>query len=168
VKDVSALMDGELESRKVSSTIVRLEDQDELRDAWSTFHVIRDTLQGNAIAPSRFVERFHERLEREPAPVLPFWRARMPRPRTLWIAGAAMALPALIVLIALRSAGWMPGAGSGAEAPFMSGRLDDRVAAEYALAHRQLVPAFVSVPAADAVGARAVPAVPAQPAPGPR
>ncbi|MFN9128045.1 MAG: RseA family anti-sigma factor, partial [bacterium] len=38
MKDVSALMDGELERKRVRSTITRLEDQDELRDAWATFH----------------------------------------------------------------------------------------------------------------------------------
>ncbi len=150
MRDVSALMDGELEPKKVNSTIVRLEDQDELWDAWATFHVIRDTLQGNAIGPSsRFHERFHERLQAEPVPVVPVWRGRLPDARTRrWIAAGGVLLVAAL-LWALYGAG-LPGRTSPAVAPgaaeaLLAGRGDDQVAVEYTMAHRQLVPAYVAV-----------------------
>jgi hypothetical protein len=154
MKDVSALMDGELERKRVRSTITRLEDQDELRDAWATFHVIRDALQGNAIGPSRFTEKFHERLEQEPVPVVPRWRARLPRMRTMVVAGLSCVLVlAAVAWFAARGGVQAPGTAAPASVPFVDGGLNDPVAIEFAMAHRQLVPAFVSAPAADAADA---------------
>jgi len=149
MKDVSALMDGELERKRVRSTITRLEGQDDLRDAWATFHVIRDALQGNAVGPSRFIEKFHERLELEPIPPVPRWRARLPRMRTLVLGGLA-------ALVAAGAAAWfatsatapVSGGVDTRPAPFVDGGLNDAVAIEFAMAHRQLVPAFVAAPSA--------------------
>jgi hypothetical protein len=148
VKDVSALMDGELDRRHARSTITRVEGEDDLRDAWATFHVIRDALQGNAVAPSRFVERFHERLEQEPVPAVSRWRTYLPRPRPMLLGSAAMLL-ALGLIAWFSGAGWWSGSsgrsqGPSVPAPFVDGGLNDSVAIEYAMAHRQLVPAFVS------------------------
>jgi len=95
MKDVSSLMDGELDARKARSTIQRVEDQDDLWDAWSTFHLIRDTLQGNPVVPGRFNQRLHERLLREPAPPPPPWWRRPRGARGLRIGGAALATGAL-------------------------------------------------------------------------
>jgi len=149
MKDVSALMDGELERKRVRSTIARLEGQDDLRDAWSTFHLIRDALQGNAVGPSRFTEKFHERLEQEPVPRVPRWRARLPRMRTMMVGGLA-------TLLVAAAATWVATNGSGIEralrgpealsGPFVDGGLNDPVAIEFVMAHRQLDPAFVAVP----------------------
>lgn len=148
MKDVSALMDGELERRRVGSTITRLEGQDELRDAWATFHVIRDALQGNAVGSSRFIEKFHERLEQEPVPVVPRWRARLPRLRTMALAGVSALLVA--IAIAWVATGGLRSPASGgqpAAALLVDGGFNDSVAIEFAMAHRQLVPAFVAGPA---------------------
>ncbi len=146
MKDVSALMDGELERRRVPSTISRLEGQDELRDAWATFHVIRDALQGNAVGSSRFIDKFHERLEQEPVSVVTRWRARLPRLRTMALAGLA-------ALLAASALAWLaPGERAPTET-FVDAGLSDSVAIEYAMAHRQLVPAFVVLPPAHAAAA---------------
>lgn len=149
MKDVSSLMDGELDRKRARSTIARLEGQDDLWDAWATFHVIRDTLQGNAIGPSRFVERFHDRLEHEPAPQVPAWRTRLPRMRTLAALGAAALLLGGLA-IAWLSGGISAPAGRGTSAPLVDGGLNDPIASEFAMAHRQLVPAFVSEAGAPA------------------
>ncbi|MFN7427801.1 MAG: sigma-E factor negative regulatory protein [bacterium] len=146
MKDVSALMDGELERRRVRSTISRLEGQDELRDAWATFHVIRDALQGNAVGSSRFIEKFHERLEQEPLSVVPRWRSRLPRLRTMALAGLAA------LLIAGMFA-WLAPDERVPPSTFIDAGLSDSVAIEYAMAHRQLVPAFVAGPPARAPAA---------------
>lgn len=149
MKDVSALMDGELERKRVRSTITRLEGQDDLRDAWSTFHLIRDALQGNAVGPSRFTEKFHERLEQEPVPRVPRWRARLPRMRTMMLGGLATLL--LAAVTAWVATGGKETASRGPEAPsgpFVDGGLNDPVAVEFVMAHRQLDPAFVAVPGA--------------------
>ncbi len=153
MKDVSALMDGELERRRVRSTISRLEGQDELRDAWATFHVIRDALQGNAVGSSRFIEKFHERLEQEPLSVVPRWRAGLPSARAMALAGVA-------VLLVAGMFAWMSPGERVPPATFVDAGLSDSVAIEYAMAHRQLVPAFVAgppahVPAAPGTGATA-------------
>ncbi len=151
MKDVSALMDGELERKRVRSTITRLEDQDDLRDAWATFHVIRDALQGNAIGPSRFTEKFHERLEQEPVPRVPAWRAHLPRLRTLVLAGLGVLLAAgTAAWVLTRDGAAVPTTVGPTPVPFVDGGLNDSVAIEFAMAHRQLVPAFVSGPAAGA------------------
>jgi hypothetical protein len=154
MKDVSALMDGELERKRVRSTIARLEGQDDLRDAWSTFHLIRDALQGNAVGPSRFTERFHERLEQEPVPTVPRWRARLPRMRTM------VTVAALAALVVAGAGAWLATSGTmtaprGLDAqpgPFVDGGLSDPVAIEFAMAHRQLDPAFVAAPGVSSPG----------------
>ncbi|MBY0438715.1 MAG: sigma-E factor negative regulatory protein [Burkholderiales bacterium] len=149
MKDVSALMDGELERKRVRSTITRLEDQDDLRDAWATFHVIRDTLQGNAIGPSRFTEKFHERLEQEPVPAVPSWRAQLPRMRTMLLTGlGGVLLVGSVAWLVNRDGPAATGRGDPRPAPFVDGGLNDSVAIEFAMAHRQLVPAFMAAPAA--------------------
>jgi hypothetical protein len=149
MKDVSALMDGELERRRVRSTITRLEGQDELRDAWATFHLIRDTLQGNATGSSRFIEKFHERLEQEPVPVVPRWRTRLPRLRTMVLAGGTALVLALAIGWAASGGLRSPASGGQpAAAILVDGGFNDSVAIEFAMAHRQLVPAFVAGPAA--------------------
>jgi len=145
MKDVSALMDGELDPKLARSTIARVEDQDELRAAWATFHVIRDTLQGNAIGPSRFIERFHDRLEQEPVPVAPRWRIPRPGPGALALGGAGVVLMSALIV-------WMSGAHRDTRRPVdapvpvpaaVANRLNGAIAVEYAMGHRQLNPAFV-------------------------
>ncbi len=160
MKDVSALMDGELERRRVGSTINRLEGQDELRDAWATFHVIRDALQGNAAGSARFIEKFHERLEQEPVAAVPRWRARLPRLRTMLLGGAAALVCAgLLAWLLAGGRAWAPVAAPGS-GPFVDGGLNDSVAIEYAMAHRQLVPAFVAGPAPEGSAVTPAAAVP--------
>lgn len=162
MKDVSALMDGELERRRVRSTITRLEGQDELRDAWATFHVIRDALQGNAVGSSRFIEKFHERLEQEPVPVVPRWRANLRRLRTMALAGASALVVIAIGWVATSGLRSPSSVGQPAAAVLVDGGFNDSVAIEFAMAHRQLVPAFVAGPAS----AVQVPETAAQPAEG--
>lgn len=164
MKDVSSLMDGELDRRKARSTIARLEQKEDLWDAWATFHVIRDALQGNAVGPSRFVERFHERLEHEPVPASSNWRPPRARAVTWLAAGAAVVLLLAVLIWVLGGAAGSDrqarSAGDSAPPPVAEARLTDTLAIEFAMAHRQLVPAFVSdqtTPEA-AASARAAPA----------
>lgn len=143
MKDVSALMDGELDRKRANATIERVEQQDDLRDAWATFHVIRETLRGEPIRPGHFTERFHERLMQERTVVVTPW-ARLPR------APLAAALAVLVLaggLASLATVERRPPAGGPASLPGVTafsppvvGGGDARVYAEYLAAHRQFLP----------------------------
>lgn len=142
MKDVSALMDGELDRKRADATIERVEQQEELRDAWAMFHVIRETLRGEPIRPGHFTERFHERLMQEQTVVVAPW-ARLPR------APLAAALAVLVLAGVLASfavvepppvAGPAAPPGLAAFGPAVTAGVDARVYAEYLAAHRQFLP----------------------------
>jgi sigma-E factor negative regulatory protein RseA len=142
MKDVSALMDGELDRKRADATIERVEQQEELRDAWATFHVIRETLRGEPIRPGHFTERFHERLMQEQTVVVAPW-ARLPRAPL----AAALAVLVLAGVLASLAVVEPPPAGRTAAPPGLAafgpvvvGGVDARVYAEYLAAHRQFLP----------------------------
>ena len=153
MKDVSSLMDGELDARKARSTIKRVEDQDELWDAWATFHLIRDTLQGNPVVPGRLNQRLHERLLQEPAPApLPWWRrAWTSRPLRVGALLAAALLLGWIAHSQLGSRVREPSASSPVPAtdPLQQPRLIERVSA-----HRPMMPPDPCEEPPRAIGAR--------------
>jgi negative regulator of sigma E activity len=140
MKDVSSLMDGELDAGTARSTIQRVEDQDELWDAWSTFHLIRDTLQGNPVVPGRLNQRLHERLLHEPVPVpLPWWKrtvgSRRARTGAMIAAAALLALPALLLLQPGSRTPAPTAFGTAASEALAEPRLVERIAA-----HRPMLP----------------------------
>lgn len=154
MKDVSSLMDGELDARKARSTIQRVEDQDELWDAWSTFHVIRDTLQGNPVVPGRFNQRLHERLLREPAPPPPPWWRRPRGARGLRIGGVAVVIGVLAGLALIWRMPPVPVPVTALHPPALEAGIDEPRLAERVSAHRPMLPLDAAPRSSEAVEAR--------------
>lgn len=72
VENISALMDGEVAASEALGQVNRLKQDDRLRDAWDTYHVIGDTLRGEKFwfSPD-FGENFRARLREEPTILAP-------------------------------------------------------------------------------------------------
>jgi len=96
---LSALIDDELGKPDTEGCLARLDEDRELRETWSVYHLIGDALRGHAgqgLPPS-----FAERLAAEPTILAPR-RAVRPAPRTAWYALSAAASVAAVAMV-----GWM-------------------------------------------------------------
>jgi sigma-E factor negative regulatory protein RseA len=73
---ISAFMDGESGQTETTQAILRLKQQADCCDTWEVFHLIGDTLRGEAPLHDDFMARFHARIEREPTQLAPrvTWR----------------------------------------------------------------------------------------------
>ena len=120
-ENLSALMDGELETRSASKTIDVLLESNELQVHWSRYHVLRDVLRHKVYpdAGSELCERVRRLLTDEP---LHFSRPRL-LPRR-WretlrpVAGLALAATvAVVAILAVRGLGQLPDQPETAQAP---------------------------------------------------
>ena len=74
-RDLSELMDGELDGARAEREIIRLKSDGQSHEAWDTYHLIGDVMRGTAVnarkaAPS-FGLRFNEQLALEPTVLAP-------------------------------------------------------------------------------------------------
>lgn len=100
---ISALMDGELDAHELNGPMSALGRDDEAFEAWRTYHLISDALQGRAMLTNDCLRRVVARLAEEPALVgpLPADVVRPQHPR--WFMPSALA--ASVAAMAL--VGWM-------------------------------------------------------------
>jgi sigma-E factor negative regulatory protein RseA len=91
-------MDGELDVHSARQALIRLKQDDELRENWDTFHLIGDALRGEERLSPEFGRRLAQRLAGEPTVLAP---ARSTAPRI-----AAYALSAAASLAAVALVGW--------------------------------------------------------------
>ena len=100
VENISALMDGELESGEAAREITHAKQDAARRDAWSTYHAISDALRvGRALSPglsADAVQRLRERLALEPTVVAP--RLRLPQTFQTYALSAAATVAAVAVV----------------------------------------------------------------------
>ena len=68
---ISALIDGELDERQAREEFSRIKQNDELRERWDTFHLIRDTMRGECHLSTRLGVRLSESLAQEPTVLAP-------------------------------------------------------------------------------------------------
>lgn len=73
---LSALMDGELDAAQVASACAAWRSEARQRSDWHLYHLIGDTLRSEDLAAApvrdeRFMQRLHERLDREPVVLAP-------------------------------------------------------------------------------------------------
>jgi sigma-E factor negative regulatory protein RseA len=69
---ISALMDGELGDQEAAAEVTGIKQDPELRLTWETYHLIGETLRGEAGGAAQgFVERFSARLAEEPTVLAP-------------------------------------------------------------------------------------------------
>jgi sigma-E factor negative regulatory protein RseA len=73
---ISAFMDGESGQTETQHAILHLKKNAECHEAWHTFHLIGDTLRGEAPLRDDFFARFRARMELEPTQLAPrvTWR----------------------------------------------------------------------------------------------
>ncbi|MEO6824403.1 MAG: sigma-E factor negative regulatory protein [Nitrosospira sp.] len=69
--EISALMDGELDSGDAANMIAQLKKTDELCDTWAVYHLISDTLGQPEARPAYIARRVSARLVQEPTVLAP-------------------------------------------------------------------------------------------------
>lgn len=95
-EQLSAFIDGELQSSELQSHLTRIKSDVELRRAWNIYHLIGDALRGN-ISPD-FTFLVVARLQEEPTMRVPK-RMSLPRWRLGWYALSAAAGMAAVTLV---------------------------------------------------------------------
>jgi sigma-E factor negative regulatory protein RseA len=68
---ISALMDGELDSIEVADTISQIKESEELRNEWSTYHLIGDILRQPAMSTPDIASKIRNEVDIEPIVLTP-------------------------------------------------------------------------------------------------
>lgn len=101
--DISVLMDGELDAESASRIIARLNSSEDLRQHWSTYHLIGDTLRKHIECPVEISHRLSEKLSLEPTVLAP----RRPAAHKVKVfalsAAAAVAAVGIVAWVALQN-----------------------------------------------------------------
>jgi sigma-E factor negative regulatory protein RseA len=97
---ISALMDGELDSDDTADILAGLKKTDELREQWTAYHLISDTLSQPEVMRIDVSNRVMARLAAEPVTLAPLAPRATARHRPVAFAAAAS-------IAALAVAGWM-------------------------------------------------------------
>lgn len=100
---ISALMDGELDASELDEPLRALREDGEARDAWRTYHLISDVLQGRAMIATDCLQRVSARLAEEPTLIGPLPGPVMAAARSRWFVPSALAAS----LAAVALVGWM-------------------------------------------------------------
>lgn len=105
---VSELMDGELNDHAAAEAIVVLRKQSELRESWSTYHLIGDVLRQTGGIVPEFEQRIAESLSQEATVLAP--RRLIPQrwSRPAWAAAASLAAVSMVLWVAAQTPGDKP------------------------------------------------------------
>ena len=71
MEQISALLDGELDRDEAARVVRGMKEQRELRDVWSTYHLIGDVLRGECCPEVEVLESVVARLAHEPTVLAP-------------------------------------------------------------------------------------------------
>ncbi|MEJ2325787.1 MAG: sigma-E factor negative regulatory protein [Chromatiaceae bacterium] len=99
---VSALVDGELDSMAVHTTLAALAASPDLQAAWERYHLIGNALRGDAIHPEfrQIADRLRARIANEPVPLAPAAARRGGGPSRIGtFLGAALAASAAFLAV---------------------------------------------------------------------
>ena len=69
--EISALMDGELDTGDAAGVITQVKKTDELSDTWAVYHLISDALGQSEARPNHIARRVSARLAAEPTVLAP-------------------------------------------------------------------------------------------------
>lgn len=105
--DISALMDGELDSHQAQRGMARLKDDAELRERWDLFHLIGDAMRREQLLSPGFNDGLAKRLQEEPTVLAPRRYTTRARRVTTYALSAAASLSAaaLVAWVALTPSG---------------------------------------------------------------
>ncbi|HUP95394.1 MAG TPA: sigma-E factor negative regulatory protein [Burkholderiales bacterium] len=92
--DISALMDGELDSHQAQRGMARLKDDSELRERWDLFHLIGDAMRHEQLLSRGFNDGLAKRLQEEPTVLAPRRSTTKARRVTTYALSAAASLSA--------------------------------------------------------------------------
>lgn len=106
-RNISVLMDGELEDRAAGEMIDALARDREALEVWRTYHLIGDALRENPPLSEAFGAKVARQLAGEPTVIAP--GRLQPQPRTWYVLAASVAAVALV--------GWLGFAPQQAPAP---------------------------------------------------
>ncbi len=95
--EISALMDGELDTGDAAGVITQLKKTDELSDTWAVYHLISDALGQSEARPAHIARRVSARLAAEPTVLAP--RTLVRRKSRVFAVAASITAAAVI--------GWM-------------------------------------------------------------
>ncbi len=98
---ISAFMDGELGDHEAAGQVRRLNEDPELLAAWEVYHLIGDSIRGEAGYSSDVVVKISARLAAEPTMLAPRLRTRLNARRVAISAAASLAGVALVAWLAL-------------------------------------------------------------------
>ena len=100
---ISAFMDGELGQEEGVGQIGRLKDDPQARNAWEVYHLIGDSVRGDAGLTPSFMEQLGARLAAEPTVLAPRPRMQQRTARRIALSAAAsvggVALVAWLALV---------------------------------------------------------------------
>lgn len=99
---ISALMDGELDSIDVADTISQIKESEELRNEWSTYHLIGDVLRQPAMSTPDIASNIRNELDIEPSVLAP----DIPKERKSQVFAFAIAASMVAAVAAVT---WMSG-----------------------------------------------------------
>lgn len=68
---ISALMDGEIDQKDVAQVVRHAKERSELREAWSTYHLIGEAMRGERLTDTRVVQAVTAGLATEPTVLAP-------------------------------------------------------------------------------------------------
>ena len=105
--DISALMDGELDSHQAQRGMARLKDDADLREHWDVFHLIGDAMRQEQLLSRGFNDALAKRLQEEPTVLAPRRSTTQARRVTTYALSAAASLSAaaLVAWVALTPSG---------------------------------------------------------------
>jgi len=102
-QDISALMDGELDDNAAKAVLTELKRNNELRDAWFDYHLIRDVIGQTGIISCNISERFEQKLAGEPVIFTPRRPMLIQTKIAAFSVAASVAAIAMVVWVVLQS-----------------------------------------------------------------
>lgn len=95
-KQLSVLMDGELDDEESRVVLGKLKQDEALRAEWEVYHLIGDSLRQTPVWDEGFKARFAERLAAEPTVLAPRAMQTAARPPLNWSLAASLAAVSLV------------------------------------------------------------------------
>jgi sigma-E factor negative regulatory protein RseA len=140
--ELSALIDGEVESHEARLTLTAMKSDAVLRDVWNEYHLIGDVLRAEPGLGGDITSTLMERLREEPVVLAPMpgRRANWHRPLAALAASVAgVAVVGWLALVPESSPSPLPSLAAVAT-PSMAQPVVDRNMREYLLAHQANAP----------------------------
>lgn len=136
-KEISALMDGELNTAEVDGIIKVCRDNEQHRDAWRCYHVIGDALRQEHGHLPGLEERILGKLQNEPTVLAPRRGAwLLPLPRIAMAAAASFATVGAVAWLVYQQTPTPPNAVTISQAPVIQPVAVSHVE-DYLRAHRE-------------------------------